>query len=189
MSKWVLSVLVLAALACHSEPPRPLTEAELRTVLTAAALDEWGLHGVDARAQTITTGSNFDGSMTIKCEYDSDKIPNAKQPLFYISSIQIFPSAIGTDDEFAKVVEAYKTGVNRVSGRSLHEDPKLLMAGDQHYSAIMRNGQNIIGNVFVVRRGRVLHTLVISRVYFDDPPGIQHLFQPMFAASDKFLAQ
>lgn len=180
-------VVALVLWACGDEKPRPLTQTELRLIVTAASLTEWGMENLDARAQKIDTRHDLDGSMTISCEYDSEKVPNAKQPLFFISNTQIFSSEIGTDTEFTKLIDAYKTGIGRVPGRYFKEKQELLTSGDQHYAAFMQNGGNIIGNVFVVRRGRVIHSLLVSRVYFDDPKDVERLFAPMFRASDEYL--
>ena len=44
---------------------------------------------------------------------------------------------------------------------------------------------NVVGNVFVVRQGRVLHTLVLAGIYFDDPDDIRELFEPLLEESKK----
>lgn len=177
--------LTLLLLACGNTPTRYLTDAEARMLLTATTATEWGLPDLDARAQTISTEPQMDGSLLIKCEYDSDK--GGKLPLYFVSGVQIFPTDIGLEKDFRSIVEAYATGISRVKDRSLRERADLLPVGDQHYSALMLNGDKPIGNVFVVRRGRVIHTLVISKIYFNERDEVLRLFQPMFDASDRFL--
>ena len=98
--KKLAGVLLLLTLSCSERPQRTLTEAELRMVATAASLTEWGFEGLDARAQKIETTSAMDGSMTVKCEYDSELVPESKQKLFHISEAQFFTTEIGAEKAF-----------------------------------------------------------------------------------------
>ena len=68
----------------------------------------------------------------------------------------------------------------------MHPAPDLLKMGDESYAAYMQFGKKKLGNIFLVRRGRVLHSLLISRVYFDDPEDVRRLFAPMVEAGRKF---
>jgi hypothetical protein len=179
-------VLLSITLACAQKPERRLTEAELRMIVTAQSLGDWGIPDLDARAQKIETIPGIDGSLRVKCEYDSDLIPNAKQPLFYVSDAHFYTTAIGAEKGFREAIAAYKEGVSRVRGRHVHEAPTLLKMGDERYSAYIQNGKVITGNIFVIRRGRVLHSLVISKLYFDEVDGIRRLFAPMLEAAAKF---
>lgn len=179
-------VLLAITLACGGKPERRLTEAELRMLVTAASLTEWGIPDLDARAQKIETIPGMDGSLRVKCEYDSDLIPNAKQPLFFVSDAHYFTTSIEAEKGFRDAIAAYKEGVSRVRGRHVHEAPALLKMGDESYAAYLQNGKVITGNIFVVRRGRVLHSFIVSKLYFDEADGIRRLFAPMLEASAKF---
>jgi hypothetical protein len=177
--------VLLLGLACGNGSGRPMTQDELRMILTAATATEWGLPGLDARAQTITATGEFDGSLLIKCEYDSAK--GGKQDLYFVSGAQIYPNDIGLEREFRKTLDAYNEGVARVPGRTIREQADLLPVGQQHFAAFILNEGKPIGNIFMIHRGRVIHTLVVSRVYFAHSDEVLRLFQPMFDASDRFL--
>ena len=184
--KKLAAVLLVLALGCGARPERRLTEAELRMIATARSMTEWGLPGLDARAETIETVSNMDGSLRVTCTYDSDRVPEPRQALYHVSAAQFFPTEIAAKDAFRRDVAAYRKGVARVEGRSVRDAAALLKMGDEQYAAFMLHGDKPIGNIFVIRRGRVLHSLIVSRVYFDEPDGIRRLFAPMLAAAKTF---
>ncbi len=179
-------VVVLIALACSGKPERRMTEAELRMVATAQSLTEWGLSGLDARAQTIDTIPEMDGSLRVQCKYDSRKIADAKQALYHVSEAQFFTTEIEAEKAFQTNIGLYRKGVETNRGMYVHPAPELLKMGDESYAAYMQDGKKKVGNIFLIRRGRVLHTLVVSRVYFDEAEGIQRLFAPMVEAAKKF---
>lgn len=155
-------------------------------IATADSLTEWGLPGLDARAQVIEAIPSTDGSLRVKCEYDSDRIEGAGQPLYFVSDAHFFPTETDSKNAFRNALPAFRAGVARVTGRSVADAPELLKMGDESYAAYMRNGNKVIGNIFVVRRGRVLHSLVISKVYFGEKEDIRRLFEPMLEAAAKF---
>ncbi len=178
-------IAALLTLCCKQTPERRLTEAELRMVATAKSLTEWGIEGLDARAQTIDTIPEMDGSMRVQCKYDSDRVPGSHK-LYHVSEAQFFTTDIEAKDAFKTYIAAYRKGVERNRGRYVHPAPELLHLGDESYAAYMQNGKTIIGNIFLVRRGRVLHTLLVSRVYFDNADDVHRLFAPMIEAGRKF---
>jgi hypothetical protein len=71
-------------------------------------------------------------------------------------------------------------------GRSVQDAPALLKVGDERYSAYNRYANEITGNIFVFRRGRVVHSLIVTGIYFEDPDGVRRLFTPMLEAAKKF---
>jgi hypothetical protein len=180
--------LVLIALACSGKPERRMTDAELRMIATAQSLTEWGLAGLDARAQTIDTIPEMDGSLRVQCKYDSRKIPDAKQGLYHLSEAQFFTTVIEAENAFRTNIDLYRKGVEQNRGMYVHMAPELLKMGDESYAAYMQDGKKKVGNIFLVRRGRVLHTLIVSRVYFDEAAGVRRLFAPMIEAARKFEA-
>lgn len=184
--KKIALVLLSIALACNAKPERRLTAAELRMIVTAQSLGEWGIADLDARAQTIETTSQMDGSLRVTCKYDSDLVPGAKQSLFFVSGAHFYPTEIGARRAFEQAIPAYKQGVARVPDSRLQESPELLKMGDESYASYLKTGQAITGNIFVVRRGRVLHSLVVSKHHFSDADGIRRLFAPMLEAAAKF---
>ena len=95
-------------------------------------------------------------------------------------------AADGGDEGLQTNIGLYRKGVETNRGMYVHPAPELLKMGDESYAAYMQDGKKKVGNIFLIRRGRVLHTLVVSRVYFDEAEGIQRLFAPMVEAAKKF---
>ena len=179
-------LFVVPLLACEAMKERPITVREVRLIVTAEALTEWGLPDLDPRAQKIGRNHEMDGSLRYDCEYDSDHIPNAKRDLYFSSGAHYFPTDIQAQERFKETVASYKRGAESVRGRYVHVQPHLLKMGDESYAAYIQNGKNIVGNIFVIRRGRTLHELVVGGIYFDEQAGVHRLFAPIVAASEEF---
>jgi hypothetical protein len=157
---------------------RPPTDAEKKLVVTTAALAD---HiGTEARCEKLGFKRNLDGTREISAEYDSTNC--AKDALSFISTAEITSSAREARESFALAVGAYKVGA-RIGGTTVHDAPNLLSGGDQRYSALVRKGDNVVGNVFVVRQGRVVHALFIIGLYFDEPAYAQELLAPVLEES------
>lgn len=178
-------VFILLTVSCNQKPERRMTDAELRMVATAQSLTEWGMQGLDARAQTIDTIPEMDGSMRVECKYDSDRVPGSKR-LYSLSEAQFFATEIEAKDAFKHNIAVYRKSVESNRGVYVHPAPELLKMGDESYAAYIQDGKTIIGNIFVLRHGRVLHTLLVNRVYFGYAEDIQRLFAPMIEAGKKF---
>ena len=178
-------VLALLMLSCDQKPERRMTDAELRMVATAQSFTEWGMQGLDARAQTIDTIPEMDGSMRVQCKYDSARVPGSKR-LYSFSEAQFFATEIEVKKAFQENIAALRKGVESNRGVYVHPAPELLKMGDESYAAYLQDGKTIIGNMFVLRRGRVLHTLLLNRIYLNDAGDVQRLFAPMIEAARKF---
>jgi hypothetical protein len=74
-------------------------------------------------------------------------------------------------------IGAYKAGVAIGSDKVTldRRDTILGKLGDDRYAAIMRSGTKNAGNVFIVRQGRIVHSVMITGLYFDDPGSAEEL--------------
>ena len=158
---------------------RPPTDAEKRLILSAASFEEFG-QKLQPKCQKYTSKLNLDGTREVEFDYDCGE----GAPMFLTSGAEIGRNERDSRESFVLAISAYKTGL-LIGGGSLEPRHELLTLGDQHYAAQIRKGTNIIGNVFVVRQGRVLHTLVMTGLYFEDPDDIHDLFTPLLEESKK----
>lgn len=158
---------------------RPATDAEKRLILSAATFEEFG-QTLEPKCGKTISKLNLDGTREVEFDYDCGE----GSAMFLTSGAEIGRNVRDARESFALSIAAYKTGM-AIGGGTVDPRPELLTMGDQHYAAVVRSGTNIIGNVFVVRQGRVLHTLVLAGIYFDDPEDIRDLFAPLLEESKK----
>lgn len=157
---------------------RPPTEDEKKLVVTASTLA--GYRKTDPKCETLTFKRTLDGSREIEAEYDSTKCDT--ELLSFTANAEIARSMRDARESFALLIAAYKIGAN-LGGVTMQQAPALLAAGDQHYAAQLKQGENVVGNVFVVRQGRVVHGLFIVGLTFDDSEQIQELLAPLLEES------
>lgn len=155
------------------------TEEEKKLVLSPAHFEEFG-QTLDPKCAKYTWKRNLDGTAEIEFEYDCGE--NAK--ISITSGVEIGRDERDARESFTLTIAAYKTGA-KIGGATLEERPELLTYGEQRYAAFLRNNNRTVGNVLLLRQGRVLHSLVIAGLYFDDPDDIQDLFAPLLVESKK----
>lgn len=155
---------------------KPPTEEQQRLVLNAASLRTYDVT-LDAKCNKLMSRRNLDRTHEIEFEHDCEGAE------VYVSSIaEINPSVREARESFVISVGAYKAGVAIGSGQLQPRDD-LLTVGDQHYAGVINNEHGAVGNVFIIRQGRVLHTLLITGLYFDEPGDVRDLFAPLLEES------
>lgn len=179
-----VAVGALVYFTLRQNPSDPPTEAEKRLVVTAPILAEFGVEEVNPKCETYKITRHFDGSREIEYEYDSSKDPDADDTLLVISGAEINRTTSDAMQSFHLTVAAMKGGM-MIGGRGakLEAAPALLPLGDQRYSAYIKNARGTAGNIFVARHGRVLHSLIITGLYFDDADDVRQLFTPILEQS------
>jgi hypothetical protein len=158
---------------------RPATDAERRLILSATSFEKFG-ETLEPKCQKYTSRVNLDGTREVELEYDCGE----SSAVFITSEAEICRSVREARESFALSIGAYKAGLT-IGGGTVEARPELLSLGDQHYAALVRSGTNVVGCVFVVRQGRVVHALVTTGIYFDDPDDIRDLFAPLLEESKK----
>lgn len=159
----------------------PSTAEEKRLVLDSATLQNHLDAKVDPACDRFHTMRNIDSSVHIEvthqCEGDS---------IYFHGRAEIHRGVLEAKQSFAVSVTSMRAGL-AIAGRGVELERRdgLLTAGEQRYSAIaMRNGEPV-GNLFVVRHGRVVQTVILMGVYFDDPAAVRSLLGPMIDAAQK----
>jgi hypothetical protein len=170
---------------------------ERKLVITTASLSQFGIDGLDPKAEKLTSKRSLDGAREIECEYESGE-------MFFVSNAEIHRRPRDAKESFALTIGAWKTGLALGTTAKIEPAPDLIggvvrasgllpggeQAGDlqqtdDRYAGYIKNDGKIVGNVFLVRNGRVLHSLLISGVYFDDPEDVRTLIAPLIAESTR----
>jgi hypothetical protein len=156
---------------------RQATGDERQLVITAASLGRLGVE-LDPKAEKLTSKRSLDGAREIECEYEKDEV-------FFVSNAEIHRRARDAKESFTLTIGAWKTGLALGTDANLEEAQTLLAGGDDRYAGYIKNSGEIVGNVFIVRNGRVLHTLLITGHYLDDPDDVRVLIEPLLAESTR----
>jgi hypothetical protein len=170
----VVAIGYFAVKGVTSDPP---TEAQKRLVLTTAAFEQYDVD-IDPKCVTFVSKRNLDFTREIEFEHECEG-----GNFYFSSGAEISPSERDARESFTLTIGAYRTGM-AIGGGELVPRDELLPLGDQHYAAVIRNKDgNTAGNVFVVRQGRVIHSLLLTGLYFDGPEHVRPLFEPLLEES------
>lgn len=170
------AVVAIGYFAVNGISSGPPTDAQKRLVLSAAAFEPYDLD-LDAKCVKWTATRTLSRTREIEFEHECEGTT-----LYISSGAEINPSVREARESFLLSVGAYRTGV-AIGDGELQPRDELLPLGEQHYAAVIRNGGNPVGNVFVVRQGRVLHTLLVTGIYFDEAEDVRELFTPLLEES------
>jgi len=170
-----LVVLCLAIVGCSS---REIQDDEREFLVIVRDLEAFGVVLDDPNdGELFQVKTNFDGSVEIEYEYDSENDPSNTDILWLISEAEINKTDELASTAFGDRISAYKIG-SSIAGAEFSEDPKLFTLGDENYSAYMMKDDTKIGNVLVIRKGNTIFSLLIGGVYFDDPQLLHELMSP-----------
>lgn len=170
----VVAVGYFAVNGVSSEPP---TAEQKKLVLGPAAFEVYDVQ-LDPKCNKLTSKRNLDRTREIAFEHDCEGSD------YYISSsAEISPTVRDARESFVISVGAFRTGV-AIGDAELQPRAELLPFGDQRYAAIIHNTKKKpVGNVFVVRQGRVLHSLLLTGIYFDEAEDVRELLTPLLEES------
>jgi hypothetical protein len=63
--------------------------------------------------------------------------------------------------------------------------PGLLDLGDQHHAAFMITNGRRMGNAFVVRKGTIVMSLIVTGLYYEDPKLVRELLEPIVKEAER----
>jgi len=179
----LLALVLLFWIGARGVSSRPPTQAEKRLLVPASRLGAWGIADLKpGTCERYVAKRNLDGSLELEYEYDSDRDPESQKYLFFKSEAEINSSLDDATTSFRMQIVAYRTGMWAVR-RRMEELPDLLSLGDQSYAAVIRHDEEPIGNIAVVRQGKIVHSLVIIGVYFSEPKDLEALLCPVLDQS------
>ena len=155
---------------------KPADEVQKRLVMNAQSLERYDVE-LDPKCSKFNSRRNIDFTSEVEFEHDCEGSS------YYVSSgAEIAPTVRSARESFILDIGAYKTGIAIGSGELQPRDG-LLTIGEQRYAALIRQEGQPVGNVFIARQGRVVHTLLITGIYFDEPGDGDELFKPLLEES------
>jgi len=170
---WLVNVAIKGA------TPKPPSADERKLVVTPEKLAEFGVT-LNPKCDSLTMMGTF-GTKQIQYERDCDT------PDVYAQSMaQVNPTKLEARQSFTLLVATMKGGLRLTGGKlNVEPHPELLTFGEQRYAAIIKHGDDPRGNLFVIRQGRVVHSIIITGIYFDEPDAVRELLGPVIEESKK----
>jgi len=173
-----IGYVVWRSIASIQHPP-PLTASDKKMVVTAASLVPFGFGTDHAVGEHFTSVPQM-GNRFLQYEYSSARDPQAKSYLFVTSLLQTSSMELGAKQTFRMQKMTYPATISLTGGGKVTEAPELLTIGDDRYAAVLENREGKpVGNIFLVRDGRAVHTCMIVGVVFHGPEDVKRLLEPV----------
>ncbi|MFP5246443.1 MAG: hypothetical protein ACLGH0_07080 [Thermoanaerobaculia bacterium] len=170
--------------------PGSLSEADKRLVVRVASLAQFGIVPTSTAGETFTAIPQFGTTPYIQYEYSSRKDPVATKYLYMNCMAQAHPIAASAVQTFQMQKATYRTTFKFMPGAKIVDMPELVGdLGDARYAAtiLSKDGQPG-GNLFVLRQGRVVHTVMLTGVAFQRPEDVKRLLDPILVESRRRYA-
>lgn len=156
--------------------PKPATEADRRLVVTAERMQQHGGPEPNPDYERLTVQRMF-GTAAIQYEYQIPNSVETEERIYIQSAVNVAMTRTEAMQQHALGVVAMRAGM-AANDLKVQPAPQLLTFGDQKYAALLMKGDRPIGNLLVVRDGRIVHTLIVSGLYFEEPEAIAELLKP-----------
>jgi hypothetical protein len=167
--------------------PAEATVDERRLLVTTESLEPFGVASTGHRGETMKSIRQIDGTRNIEYVYSSKNDARAGTSLYVFSKVQVLAMPLTAMQLFKMEQLAIRAGVGLGAKVGLRPRPDLLTSGDQRYAATIEWDGKPTGNVFIIRQGRVVHTVTISGFVFDKPESVEKLFaQPLAESKRQF---
>jgi hypothetical protein len=167
--------------------PAAASGEERRLIVTTESLEPFGVSNTGHRGETLKSVRQIDGTLDIEYLYSSKSDAQAKAPLYLFSKVQVLPMSLTAMQLFKMEQLAIRAGVGFGAKAHLRPRPDLLTAGDQRYAATIEREGKPSGNIFIIRHGRVVHTVTIGGFFFEKPEQVEQLFtQPLAESKRQF---
>lgn len=191
----LIGLTIMAGYACYSVgvagiQTRSIRDSERCLLLTVDSLSEFGLEDLARPAcESWVAKVNVDASLELEYEFDSSASDENVEFLFFKSEAEIVADERTAAATFEMQISAARAGVLMVSGRELLPcaDP-LPRIADQVYSGTIVQDERIVGNLVVLRQGRIVHTLMLLGVYIPDGKELADVLRPVIRQSIAFQA-
>lgn len=157
--------------------PKPVTEADRKLVVTAARLHEFGGPEPIPDYERMTVQRIF-GTANVEYEYDIPLSAEVEDKVYIQSTLMVATTKAEAMQQHTFATLGLKGGMLAAREVKVEPAPRLLNFGDQKYAATMSMNGRTVGNMFVVRDGRVVHMLILSGIYFEDPAEVEKLMKP-----------
>jgi len=167
--------------------PAEASSEERRLMVTTESLEPFGVANTGRRGETLKSIRQIDGTRDIEYVYSSKNDPRAGTSLYVFSKVQVLAIPLTAMQLFKMEQLAIRAGVGFGANANLRPRPDLLTAGDQRYAATIERDGKATGNIFIIRQGRVVHTVTIGGFAFEKPESVEQLFaQPLAESKRQF---
>ena len=157
---------------------RPIQDADKPLLITVEDIAQYGITYAEGDAFTVVNRVYYvDFTKEIEYEYDSPEGREDVDPLY----ITVTAGFEHTSNEARK---SYKIGLGaftlgtKLGGLKVEEEKDFFSWGDESYFAVLKNEENIVGNLFTARKGKKIYSFVIVGLYFSDPQMFSELVMP-----------
>ena len=165
--------------------PVTMTADERKLLVTTESLEPFGVQSTGRRGETLNAIHQLDGTQDIEYTYSSKNDSHAKNSLFVLSKVQVLPIRLTAMQVFKMEQLAIRAGVGFSGKVQLVPRPELLTFGDQRYAAVIEHEGKPAGNLFIIRQGRIVHTLTLSGFYFEKPESVAQVFEKPLAEANR----
>jgi hypothetical protein len=165
--------------------PADASGEERRLMVTTESLEPFGVENTGRRGETLKSVRQIDGTRDIEYVYSSKNDPQAGTSLYVFSKVQVLAISLSAMQLFKMEQLAIRATVGLGDKVKLRPRPDLLTAGDQRYAATIERDGKPTGNIFIIRQGRVVHTVTISGFAFEKPESAEQLFAEPLAESKR----
>jgi hypothetical protein len=183
----VFGYLIWTTVKNITAPPPP-TANDRRLAVTIEALQPFGGPTPNPAAETFVVLRQFDGSRNINYEYHSGRDPKAETRVNLTSMTMVTTSSLGAKQAFTVQEMTTKAGLKLAQGKhgaTLLDNPGLLTVGDAHYAGVFQHNGKTSGNLFMVRQGRIVFTVVLFGLVLEETEEADKLFLPLVEEAKK----
>jgi hypothetical protein len=165
----------------------PVTATDRGVVITVERLAEFvpNLQPDPSRGK-LQKVRHLDGSRELTYEYETEE--GAEKALFVNHQVGVERSAQDAQYAYGGLGIGTNIGLRLGSTGNVRQVERndLWRWGDDSKCALLMNGDNKVGNLFMARKGRRYFSLMIVGVYFEDRQAIQQLLGPMLQRLDSY---
>ncbi|HEX2832091.1 MAG TPA: hypothetical protein VHW00_03700 [Thermoanaerobaculia bacterium] len=176
---YIIVVSVKSTIAQVKAPP---PQEDRKLVVTAEDLQRFGAGVIVAEHETFSSTKSIDGTRMVEYEY-TFPATEGKSRIYIQSTAQIFAQSLSTMQMFKMQQLALKGGL-AVAGETTQEPaPALVNVGDGRFAMRLKSKKTgePVGNVFMIRQGRAMLTVIVVGLTFDDAETVEKLIGPALA--------
>lgn len=157
---------------------RPIKDQDKPLLVTVQDLIEYGVKYAEGDDFiTLSRVYYLDLTKEVEYEYDSPDGREDIDPLYLTVTAGFEHSANEAKKTYKLELGAFTLGT-KLGGLKVEEAKDFFSWGDESYFALLKKKENIVGNLFMARKGKKVYAFVIVGLYFSDPQMFSELLTP-----------
>lgn len=180
--KYAVVLVALLVAACEARVDTP-TADDLRLLLRPESLKS--SKPIDAKAVVCAAATPHVAYRVVSCTYDWSKSSHANDPdgiIFFDSTVRRYYSNQDAEEGYATARKAWFEGLKSFHWQQADE---LLALGDHHYAAYLMDGDTPRGNAFLVRKGSIVMSVLVTGHVVNDRNAVHALLEPLVAEAGR----